>query len=590
MEKIPQFIREFSKEESSEARQKVAAAIKAKRAKYFSEKQGRTERQIELQQSTRERERALAEQLAAVRTLEEEIVQLSTSRLQELVSYFQLKKLRADAAVGQKTYDELKKQHDTEVAELQSMSQTVTPEELPAALREARIMVSDFYEDQKKKWATSEYTKEDITIQFTEEHLASLSLEEYILLLKRFPNEMVAHVTRQGIRDHTGHIYHSVGLDAYSDGFMHMIEDGRLRAPLGVYLVEEEKEKAIEKFLQLDTCETKAQALDKLENFLGEDQGYAGSYADRMAVHFAAEEVADCYYGSEKGNEIFIAYPSAHIASQYYFSGQLQESGGGYHNDQWVWANEEKGLDLNAGLVFIPEEALVDRKTGSRYELDEQNRPIKNAAYHDVLKKVVDAADFHDFVQQVHTAYHTSSEQNKSSKPLEEKEKLFELLEPIRNKLARNFGISDPRLQMAILDYRALEALDVQKNMQEKEQSTRFESIDTAIEGALRDHGLLYVEAKDTVRSKEFWEERFAKDPTKRPSKIIYYKGANPTEALMEWRKAQGIQKKAKDSTIGFPERQVDRGAPQATAGIDRFETLAKKVIEDHFDQRARIA
>ena len=120
---------------------------------------------------------------------------------------------------------------------------------------------------------------------------------------------MVTHVTRQGIRDHIGMIYHSAGEGAYVDGFMKMVEDGRLRSPLGVYLVESEKEQAIAKFLHLDSYKTKEEALNQLAALTDARQGEAGDYADRMAVHFATEEVADTYYGSEKGNEIFVAYP-----------------------------------------------------------------------------------------------------------------------------------------------------------------------------------------------------------------------------------------------------------------------------------------
>ena len=215
-------------------------------------------------------------------------------------------------------------------------------------------MLSDFYRQEKKKWVNSEYTTEEIAENFSEEHLASLSFDEYILLLQRFPREMVAHVTRQGIRDHTGHMFHTTGEGAYTNGFMRMVGDGRLRSPLGVYIMEAEKEKAVARYLRLDRFQTQDEAFQYLDTLTNDDrQSDSGSYVDRMAVHFATEEVADCFYGSEKGNEIFVAYPSAYIASQYYFSGRLRDGGGGYWNDQWVWATAERGMDLNAGIVFI---------------------------------------------------------------------------------------------------------------------------------------------------------------------------------------------------------------------------------------------
>ena len=380
-------------------------------------------------------------------------------------------------------------------------------------------------------------------------------------------------------------MYHTAGEGAYADGFMKMVEDGRLRSPLGVYLVEGEKEQAIARFLHLDNFKTKEEALNYLGTLVSERQGDAGSYVDRMAVHFATEEVPDCYYGSEQGNEIFIAYPSAHIASQYYFSGQLNESGGGYWNDQWVWANEEKGMDLNAGLIFIPEEARVDRKNGSRYELDENRNPIKNSEYQDAFRRVADSPDFHDFANQVMEIAGKLNQSWDSPNLLPQNQELLERLEPFRQRLEQEFGITDRRLQMAILDYHHLFSLDIQKKNQEEGREDSLHSVDGVIEGAMKDEGILYTEAKDAITSKEFWEARFAENPTKRPSKVVYYKGSSPTRALYEWRDAQGIHKKTKDKDIGFSERHVERNASQATAELDRFKVLAEKVIEDHFSK-----
>lgn len=585
MEKPPQFIKKFSKEESSEERQQAAQEIKAKRGEYFIEKSAQMERQIELQQSASESERASAEQLKSINNLENEIAELSTSTLGKILNYFQLRKLRADILVGQKTYEELKQKQDIEIAEERTISEKLESEETPPALQEAKSMLDKFYKKQGKKWAKSEYTKEDITKYFSEEHLASLSIEDYALLLKRFPREMVAHVTRQGIRDHTGHSYHTAGVGAYDDSFMKMAEDGRLRSPLGVYLVEEAKNEAIEKYLlkylQLDSLESKEEAIKSLDIMTDiEQQQEGGSYADRMAIHFAAEEVADVYYGSEKGNEIFIAYPAAYIASQYYFnSGEgLTGGGGGYWNDQWIWANEERGMDLNAGLVFIPEEAKVDRKTGSRYELDKSNNPIENTEYQSVLKKLIDSPDFNNFANQVMklTVERRYPWGHRSE----------ELRQQFCQRLEQEFGMADRRLQFAALDYNNLEKFIRQRKGYKADPFY----LDITIREALKKNGIFYSESKNTISSKEFWEAYFAKNPEKRPSKIVYYKGENPTSALQYWREERGIQKRAEDGDLGFSERRVKRGAPQAMAGLGRFRALAEKVIEDHFAQKELVS
>lgn len=586
MSETPKFIEEFSKKESPEERKQVADAIRSKRSEYFTEKHEEEEKREKLQQAVTERAEKLEKQLETIRILENEITRLSTSMLGKILNYFQLQKIKADVVIGQKTYEELKQQQDKQSQEQQVVPEKLNSGEISISLLETKTMLDDFYKGQKEKWAESEYTREDIEKNFSEEHLASLSLEDYTLLLRRFPQEMVSHVTRQGIRDHVGHMYHTAGAGSYADGFMKIVEDGRLRSPLGVYLTENEKEKAIVRFLHLDNFKTKEEAMIHLDTIVNkEKQGDPGSYVDSMAVHFATEEVADCYYGSEKGNEIFIAYPSAHIASQYYFSGQLNESSGGYWNDQWVWANEEKGIDLNAGIVFIPEESKVDKKNGSRYELDEKGNPIKNSEYIDAFLRVVSSSDFYNFANQVmeisgkFTKDWNSS--NLSPKDLE----LLEKLQPFSEKLEKEFGITDKRLQMLILDYNHLFDLVSVKKCEEEHQGEEElpQSIDSVIEEAIKDGGILYKEAKDTISSKEFWETYFAKNSEKRPSKIVYYKGTSPTQALRDWRIENGISKKTKERDVGFFERNVERNTPEATSGLDRFKILAEKVIEDYF-------
>lgn len=540
MEEPPKFIKEFSKEKSPEDRRQTAQKIRAKRAEHFAEKRTPTDRRQELREGIGERGRVLVEQLEQIQNLE---------------------------------------------GEANALSEKLDSKDMPPALQEARTMRDNFYREQKEKWANSGYTKEDIIKYFSEEYLTSLSLEDYILLLKRFPCEMVAHVTRQGIRDHIGHLYHTGGEGAYIDGFMRMVEDGRLRSPLGVYLAEGEKEQAVARFLDRDGFKSKEEALEYLSVLTNTTHmGESGSYTDSMAIHFAAEEVADCYYGSERGNEIFIVYPSAYVASQYYFNGQLEKGGGGYWNDRWVWANEERGMDLNAGLVFIPEEARVDRKTGSRYKLDKDRNPIKNRGYTSAFRRLADSADFHNFANEVMEITGKLNQHWGEPNLLPENRKLLQQLKPFRQRLEKEFGITDERLQFAILDYHNLLDLDIQKRREEEgRRPDPFQSVDSAIEEALKKEGILYLEAEDTISSKEFWEAYFAKNPAKRPSRVVYYKGADPTSALWRWRKGQGLNKKARDEDMGFSERHIQRSASQATAGLDRFRTLAEKVIEDHF-------
>ncbi|MFA7208685.1 MAG: hypothetical protein WC120_00210 [Parcubacteria group bacterium] len=590
MEKIPRFIKEFSKKESSEERNEAARAIKEKRANHFDKKNALTDESKKIKEVVGINDQKMSEQLELIQGLENTLVELSNSGLKKLMNYFHLKKLQADIAVGEKTFEELKQRQEVVNLQLQKTYVEVESQKRAPELEESKVILQSFYKGQNEKWAESDYLKEDIKKYFSEEHLASLSIEDYALLLRRFPGEMVTHVTRQGIRDHVGHIYHTAGDGAYSNGFMRMVDDGRLRSPLGLCLTEVEKEQSIAKYLNLAKYKDKNEALDVLNTITTEKQGEPGSFSDRMAIHFATEEVADCYYGSEKGNEIFIIFPSAHVASQYYFSGQsgsLNRSGGGYWNDQWVWANEERGMDLNAGLVFIPKEVRVNRITGSRYELDENKTPKQNRLFHSIIEKFTCLPDFHLIARQIMEITGKFTQELNISDISPSDQELYKKLKPLIDSLEK-CGILDTRMQLLLLDYRNICSLDIYKDVEERGIREPIHTMDVVIGSVLKKGGILLSEAKDTCSSKEFWESYFAKNVGKKPNKIVYYEGSSPTYAFLKWRKEQNITKKTKDENIGFPDHHIQRDHAQAIAGMDRFRLLAEEVIEKYFAKKKR--
>lgn len=586
MENEPKFIKEFSREQSSDERNELAKSIKGKRAEYFSKKQERLTSSQTLKTEIQEREVRLNQELERIQELDDRIEMISSAGFfKKLLNYFELNKLRADNKLGKQTYEQLQAQHKHLVNQEKLLSDE-TGKGIPEEFTESKQLLQGFYADQKKKWERAPYTKDEITKYFSEQHLASLSLDEYALLLKRFPSEMVAHVTRQGIRDHVGHMFHSAGEGAYSDSFMKMLGDGRLRSPLAVHMMEKTKKDAIAEFLRLENFKTKEEALAEVNKIIDPESQGQSSYADAIAIHFATEEVADSYYGSEKGNEIFMAFPSALIASQYYFNGQLNERGGGYWNDQWVWANEDRGMDLDTGLVFISEDAKVDPRNGSRYELDEINNPIVNEQYKQQIKKVVESDDFDDFADQASEI----SGKLRGDWGGEINRDIIKKIEPFRQKLESEFGIIDPRLQYALLRYDSLWSLKLQKEQRESGRQDPFRNIDSEISEILKKAGILYKEASTAISSKEFWENYFTKHPKHRPSKIIYYKGGDPTGALQSWRESVGLRKKSEEQDLGFTERRVPRESPQATIGKERFQSITQEVIEEYFDSNIQLA
>lgn len=553
MEKQPKFIKEFSKQQSLEERDILAKEIKQKRAENFTAKKEMNEKEKELQ-----------EKLTSIKQIKETIDKISNGNLlRRLKDYFKLKNLQSQLAGEKSAYAESKK------------------EIVPSDMEEPKRMLNDFYANEKKKWENAPYSKEDIEKNFREEHLASLSLENYILLMKRFPNQMVTHVTRQGVRDHARMTWHTKGEGEFQNGFEKIIEDGRLRSPLGITLIEKEKQKAIEQFLHLEKFSSKEDALKNLEIFTRERQDshneIAGEYVDSMAIHFATEEVADDFYGGETGNEIFFAFPSAQIASQYYFNGQLKDAAGGQRNDVWVWASEEKGIDINSTLVFIPENAKVNKKTGSKYELDENKSRKINAKNIDSIKRIMKFPALKELVRNIEKTKGDKDDIKKFETILETECEVED--EKLKEYLIKNPGILANLEYLNNFQYFVDKKDDEAMNMMNQKINQRLKNI-------LNEAGVLYEMAKEPILSKEYWENYFIQHPEQKPSKIIYYNG-NPTFALKKWKEENGIEKRATNKNLGFKERLVSRESSQATAGIDRFKIIAQKVIKDYFETKS---
>ncbi len=211
------------------------------------------------------------------------------------------------------------------------------------------------------------------------ETLTELSTEEYIALWRRLNPHFLSHVTRQGFRDHNAMVYHSGGLQEFHNGFVSVLEDERnLRPPIAVREgLRSRDEATIREFLDgwVLQAENEEEAKDRLNRLLHFSLATAPKYPDQTAVHFAAQIVADDYYGGERNNEVFFVYPSDVLASQHDFACNgwekdfTQPQSETKWNDVFIWPSsvDNPGILVDAGMVFLPENTPVDPKTGSRY-------------------------------------------------------------------------------------------------------------------------------------------------------------------------------------------------------------------------------
>lgn len=589
MSKESKILREFSKENLQDERDSTAKNIREYRSRYFDAVKKKSEKSqsfYDLEKNIPEKEKELNELMNQLNDLKNKINDFSDSFLKKILNNQGIKNLQAELSIGKQSFEDLK----NKIQELKEEKTKVNFElnEIYSLLdmKGAKIISENFHKRELEIWKNADYDFETLEKYFNEENLKDASLEDYIILLQRFPSNMLTHVTRQGIRDHTGHMFHSAGVGAYSKGFMEILEDGRLRSPLGVYLSQENKKQAIENFLHLDLYDSRERAMEYLNYKLNpRAMSDAGSYSDSNAIHFAAEEVADCYYGSEKFNEMFVCFPSAFIASQYYYNGNIISGGSGYWNDAWVWANEERGIDLDCGLVFIPKNAKVDKKTGSRYELDENQNPIVDDINIKILRNIINI---------------NNSEIDEINKEFEEYNKKRSdfsgnlskhLFEKNKQKIREILNIKDGDLLDVISENPYI--LKEIKNTHEIYLShDDYEArLDSVIRSILEENGLYYKHATNTINSQDFWENYFKESKTKKPNKIIYYEEQNPTLALYNFRQKNHLNfntiRDNTDKANMLSGNRIQREDKQAISGIDNFKLLALEVINEYFDRKS---
>ena len=224
--------------------------------------------------------------------------------------------------------------------------------------------------------------------------LSELSTEEYMKLWKRLNPFFVTHVTRQGIRDHNGMIYHSAGMGEMHNGLLEVLKDGkklktpaRVRFSLGQDFSREDVERSLEKMDAFRMQDEEGWDARTIVPILPVNASIASAepWSDKHAVHFAQHTVLDDYYGGEEGNEVFFVFPTDVVASQCLFGGHMhgdlvtaQVESERKWNDMFVWP-EGGEIPVDAGLTFLPKSQTVNPENGSKYVVGEDGelKPVK---------------------------------------------------------------------------------------------------------------------------------------------------------------------------------------------------------------------
>lgn len=467
-------------------------------------------------------------------------------------------------------------------------------------LPDPKEMLEAYYE----KMATMPLTNAEKRELLRPEIIAELSTEEYIALWRRLNPHFLAHVTRQGFRDHNVMSNHSAGLCEFHNGFVGILEDRKsLRPPIAVRdgLMTRD-EATIRAFLEEQSileAESAEAALERLDTCLHHTTADAPRYPDKTSVHFAKQTVAHDVYGGETENEIFYVFPSDVIASQYHysFSGRAnnftERQNDNRYNDVFVWPStvDDPGILLDTGVVFLPENTAVDPETGSKYASEVKMVDGEQVRVMIEDEKLVSA--FKEWAENLTVdspVIRTYLEHGKSGENRNALSEKYVLCLEGFSKEIENLGFC--REAALAITKSLLSGYHIDKFLRDGKFGdwTTANMAESAYAILLSTY-TNWKRAEKTVSAKEYWEKYFAENPGKKPKHLFYYDGS-PTVAIQEWQNRNNIGRADVSETegkfLGFDDHLVIdmENDPRGNPGYDQLVQTANKIIAEHYGRK----
>lgn len=500
----------------------------------------------------------------------------------------------ADKQIGE-TSDEYVKRQDSLTFKLRSKLNKIDPKaeeiwqrHLEAVDKKAQLpnpkeMIDAYYE----KKSTEPLTNDEKRELLKPEVLSQLSTEEYIALWKRLNPHFLTHVTRQGFRDHNAMFYHSGGMQEFHKGFENVMkDDSQLRPPLALDGLKNRDKVSVKMFLSnwVLQAENEEVAKERFDNLLHFSLGSAPKYPDKIAVHFATQLVADDYYGGEKDNEVFFVFPSDILASQHNFTFNGWEKdftkpqSETKWNDVFVWPDslENPGISIDTGIVFLPEDAQVDPKTGSKYASEvkivdgkEQRVMVENTELIEKFMKWAEKLD--DESQIIKKAREFYKERN-----YELSKTMSMGLDRLCSEELRKMGF-DQGSTLAILP-------DLVRDLIYWNKDTPIDKFQDLIS----DSSARFKKAENVISVKNYWEKSFSEQPDLKPKHVVYYSG-DPTNAIYKFQQENGIgdadTSKTEGKLLGFNDHHITdvENDPRANQGHDELVATGNKIIAEHY-------
>lgn len=426
------------------------------------------------------------------------------------------------------------------------------------------------FEAQQEELPTPEQKK----IELSFDKLSELSTDEYIELWRHLNPFYVTHATRQGVRDHSGMVYHSSGLGAISNGMKEMLKDGKaLRTKAGANyglmpgFTEDDVRSALDVMIGQEEERFADLSPERIVSMLPVNTTLAAAepWSDQQAIHFGQLTVLDDFYGAETDNEAFCVFPTDVIASQCQFGGHMNELTTAQvrrerkWNDLFVWPEDGK-IPLDAGFVFLPKSQMVDRTTGSKYSSVE--RITKTGETISVPEK--DEARIERFKSWIENLSEDSPEvmairQDHDNSLM--KEKLYEIGIP-EHCVDDMISFGNEYALLMFIEKRQIGSLYLPQ--EQIESMSQEEKTDYSIRSYLGSRNADLKESEDTIPAQEYWEQYFAERPDEKPKHVVYYDG-DPSAAVEEFLTANGIVER-KDPDLYF--------SPSSSSDPDRQQTI----------------
>lgn len=568
-------LQQIHKEKFKEQRDEVAGNITQERAQYFQEKQRILDKQKTLAEKLFQKQEEL-------KSLQQENLEFSNKRtsrsesiLSKVMSVFgkdkRLDYLDNRVAEAQTQIAQLERDIRSLESEIQQNNTAL--EQVVTNKNNLTNKVETFYDETSYDFLTPEQKKE----LFTADNLKSLNTAEYMELWRAGSPFFLAHVSREGFRDHAS-TQHTRNLGVYNPDFTRLLADNKnLQSRFYTEGIRLDNEttfiNALKKWgvFEQPTVETAFQYFkDTLDKGIAE----APRFADKSAVHLSVENVIHDFYGGERGNEIFFIFPSDFIGSQHAFGfpswhkDLTSPHSERDRNDIFIWKDE--GINLDTGLVFLPKNTLVDRKTGSKYASVQDRQGnltlIENESAQTNIREW----------WQKNKAYFSEMWQNSKIKSYYQRDDTISFPDIILDKLSE-LGFQGESFAKTVEDA-------IINNLEKNTEDLSPTDIDIILNGT----NLNYKLAEDTVRSEEYWEAYFTKNPDHKPKHIVYYSGP-PNKAIDDFLQSHNVtSKKSHDPLLGFDDNHVTnmKADPRSNPHYDETVAMGKRLIEENFSRK----